>query len=330
MKFLLIFLLPFLLFFSGCQKSQKDYNHLNIAAEFVAHSAPYYIAKSKKWYQEAGLKIKGLTQYQSGMALSAALSRGEIDAAYICLIPAIIAFKNGSVKLKVVLGTHLYGYGLVVNPQKIKKATDLINKKVIIAAPREGSPADIFMHRFFEKNNIPHSVIKNVRRMAPAKIIQALYTHQVDAAFIPEHYPSLAQGDGFQELAHAKQVWPKMQGSVLVVKESLLHHHPEVVAKLVKITRRGLDYIRTNPQESAQIIAQSLSIGNSQITNSRFNQNPTPKMVNQSIYHRMFFTDKINPDEVQRQINYIHQLGYISSAFKSDLILDSRFMNEKD
>jgi len=38
------------------------------------------------------------------MALASALSRGDIDVAYICLIPAINAFGNAEVPFRVIAG----------------------------------------------------------------------------------------------------------------------------------------------------------------------------------------------------------------------------------
>ena len=52
------------------------------------------------------------------MALAAALGR-EIQVAYLS-IPAINAYANAKVPIKIVTGTHKYGYGLVVDSNKIK------------------------------------------------------------------------------------------------------------------------------------------------------------------------------------------------------------------
>ncbi|MCD6173440.1 MAG: ABC transporter substrate-binding protein, partial [Sulfurimonas sp.] len=124
---ILIFML-ILLFTQSILKANNS-NEINIAVEFVTHAASAHIAKSKGWYKEAGLNVKSFDSYVNGMALGAALSRGEVDAAYICLSPAINAYANARVPLKIVCGLHLYGYSLVVNPDKIKKVEDLNNPK---------------------------------------------------------------------------------------------------------------------------------------------------------------------------------------------------------
>ncbi|MGB9498009.1 MAG: hypothetical protein ACKVE3_09155 [Dissulfuribacterales bacterium] len=93
------------------------------------------------------------------MALAAALTRGDIKVAYICLIPAIIAYANGKVPIKVVAGTHKYGYGLLVDPKKIKAIKDLEKSDIHIGCPREGSPPDVLLHKMIDKYHLDESKI---------------------------------------------------------------------------------------------------------------------------------------------------------------------------
>ncbi len=41
----------------------------------------------------------------TGMALASAMARGDIEVAYICLVPAINVYANAEVPLKIVAGT---------------------------------------------------------------------------------------------------------------------------------------------------------------------------------------------------------------------------------
>ena len=74
---------------AGCGKKQETAEKpIRIAVEFTTHSACAHIANQKGWYKDAGLNVTSYESYVTGMALAAALSNGDIDAAYICLIPA--------------------------------------------------------------------------------------------------------------------------------------------------------------------------------------------------------------------------------------------------
>ncbi|MDY6908901.1 MAG: hypothetical protein SWC40_02965 [Thermodesulfobacteriota bacterium] len=97
---------------------------ISIAVEVTTHSACAHIASKKVW-EEEGLTIARYEHYITGMALAVALAQGDIDAAYICLIPAITAKANANVPIKIVAGGHKYGYGFVVNPDRIKTIGDL-------------------------------------------------------------------------------------------------------------------------------------------------------------------------------------------------------------
>jgi NitT/TauT family transport system substrate-binding protein len=82
---------------------------IRIAVEFTTHSACAHIANQKGWYKKEGLTISSYENFITGMALAAALARGDIDAAYICLIPAINAKANANMPIKIVAGIHKYG-----------------------------------------------------------------------------------------------------------------------------------------------------------------------------------------------------------------------------
>ena len=92
---------------------------LRIAVEYSNHAAGLYVAREKGWLADAGLEVEAYEAYVTGMALAAALARGEINAAYLCLVPAITAYANASVPIRIVAGTHRDGYGLVVDPEKV-------------------------------------------------------------------------------------------------------------------------------------------------------------------------------------------------------------------
>ena len=113
---LLIALGIMLLGILSCSKKQETIQKpIRIAVEFTTHSACAHIANQMGWYEEEGLNITSYESYIPGMALAAALAKGDIDAAYICLIPAINARANAHLPIKIVAGIHKYGYGFVVN-----------------------------------------------------------------------------------------------------------------------------------------------------------------------------------------------------------------------
>ncbi|MBN2569620.1 MAG: ABC transporter substrate-binding protein [Deltaproteobacteria bacterium] len=304
-----------------------------MAVEFVDHASCAFVAFDKKMFEREGVDIKSYNTYVTGMALSAAMTRGDIDAAYMCLIPAISAYANGKVPLKVVAGTHKYGYGLIVDSGKVKSVADLAKPEIRIGCPSEGSPPDILINVMMEKFHLDkNGILKKTRRMSPPKLLMALKMGQLDAAFLPEQFPTMGEETGFTMLLTARDLWPDMQGSVLVVTEGLIEENQEVVEKIVKVTNRATAYLNAYPEEASQIVARSLSAMKETEFTVKIGKRPpgldiTPSVILRSITTRMECTSHIDKNQVQKTINAMAKLGYIE-AFDASNILDLRWNHD--
>ena len=335
MKKLILLTISGIMFFgtAGCNKKQKAAEKpIRIAVEFTTHSACAHIANQKGWYKEEGLNITSYENYITGMALAAALSKGDVDAAYICLIPAINAKANANVPIKIVAGIHKYGYGFVVNPDKIKSIDDLKKEEIRIGCTREGSPADSLLHKMLGKYHLDKKqILEKVRRMNPQKLLLALKMEQLDAAFICEQFPSMAEELGLNVFLTAEDLWPDMQGSVLVVREELLEEHPDIVEKLVRVTVRATQFINEHPQEAARIVAGGLQVTEEKIfpikaIDAASKLVITPSPILKSLTTRLVNTTDINPREIQKAIDTCVELEYIKESFEAEDFIDLRFL----
>ncbi|NQT31192.1 MAG: ABC transporter substrate-binding protein [Deltaproteobacteria bacterium] len=332
MKKLLITLLAGILALipvAGCPA--PDEAPMGMAVEFMDHAAGAYISQDKGWFEEAGLNLTAYESYVTGMALASALARDEIEVAYICLVPAINVYANGGVPIKIVAGTHKYGYGLVVDPAKIKTVRDLENPGTRLGCVREGGAVDVLMHRTIDYYNLDEAkILSNTQRMNPPKLVLAIKTGQLDAAFIPEQWATMTEELGFTMLLTSQDVWSDMQGSVLVVKQELINNHPEVVQKLVNVSQRATDWINEHPQEAAEVVAGQMQASGSEVFPAEAagiasQLEITPEVLLRSM-GRMEYTTEINPEIVQATIDYIASLGYIKNSFNAADILDLRFL----
>jgi NitT/TauT family transport system substrate-binding protein len=335
MKRLLIVLLAGLLLLatiSGC--APKEETPIGMAVEFNAHAASAYISQDKGWFEEEGLTLSTYESYVTGMALAAALARGDIQVSDICLIPAINAYANAGVPIKIVAGTHKYGYGLVVDPNKIKTVKDLEKPGLRLGCVQVGGAVDVLMHKMIDKYNLAQDkVLANVQRMDPTKQVLAVKMGQLDAAFLPEQWATMAEESGFNMLLTSQDIWPDMQGSVLVVKQDLIDNHPEVVKKLVKVTQKATDWLNKHPDEAAEIMARQLGAVGSNlfpagIADVVAKLDITPAVMLRSM-GRLDYTTAIDPAEVQATIDYITGLGYIKTSFNAEDILDLTFLEGK-
>jgi len=306
---------------------------IGVAVEFTNHAACAYVSKDKGWFDKEGLNITAYEGYVTGMALAAALARGDIQVAYICLVPAINAYANAGVPIKIVAGTHKHGYGLVVNPEKISTVKDLEKPNIRIGCVQVGGAADLILHKMIDEYGLDQDkVLNNIQSMNPPKQVLAIKTGQLDAAFLPEHWATMAEELGFNMLLTSQDVWPEMQGSVLVVRSDLIDSHPDLVRKLVEISRRATEWINDHPQEAAETVWKQLQVTGGQVFPAEAAElasslELTPAVLLRSI-SKLEYTTDIDADMVQETIDYMAELGYIRSSFNAENILDLRYLHE--
>lgn len=304
---------------------------IRIAVEFNSHAVPAYVAIDKKFYEEEGMKFTAYKSYATGASLAAGLIKGDIDAAYICLIPAINAFANAGVPIKVVCGTHLYGYGLAVNPELIKSVKDLENPEIRLGGLREGTSVDTIIHKTMEKFALnKQMILSKIRRMSPSKSLFAVRASQLDAVFLPEHWLTMTERYGFKVILTARDLWQHMIGSVLAVKEELIRDNPSIVNGLVKATLRATDWISQNSDRSAVLAARYLSFEDEKAPLSEVFENKGELKVSGDYILRSMknldYVNAIDSNGVQKTIDYIAGLGNIRKSFAAGEILDLQFL----
>jgi len=322
---------------SGCGETESataepaQAFELKIAVEFTDHAACAMVAEEKGWFAEAGLAVTALENYVTGADLAAALARGDIQAAYICLVPAINARVNGGVDIKVVAGTHKYGYGLVVDAAKITKIEDLAGQGLKLGCTQAGTSVDVLLQRLCEVQGLPtQQIAEGAQRMNPPSQVLALQAGKIDACFVPEHWATMAATSGYKLLATAQDIWPDLQGSVLVVKSELLENHPDVVEKLVRVTDEANVWINDHPDEAAAILAESLTVSDQMVlpdkaVESAAKLQVTPEIVADSMT-RLEYRSDIDAAHVQSIIDYMDSLGYLKKSIDASELLDLRFL----
>ncbi len=293
-RFVDIIVLLMLFFLAGCGNKMEK---LNFAVELNDHAASAYVARYRGDYAKYGIEVHSFEQYATGMALAAALSRGDINVGYICVVPAIIAYSRG-VPIKIVSLTHQYGYELV-SKQEIKDVKELNGKR--IACPGEGSSANFVMTLTEEKYNVKF----NVLRTKPIGEISALENGAVDAVFIPEHYASILTDRGFKLLLRSQYIFPGMPGSCIVVKDNIIQNRPDVVKSLIKLNANETGFINKNPEETAKILAKYLDT--------------KPSIIEKSMKN-LCYTNKLNEEKIQLIIDKLAEWGYIKKFNVKDII----------
>jgi NitT/TauT family transport system substrate-binding protein len=298
-----------------------------MAVEFNNHAASAYIAHDKGWFEGEGLELLPVFQiYESGAVIAATLARGDIQIGYMGLTAAIMIYARG-VPIKVIAGVHKYGYGLVARPE-LKEIQALQNKT--IGCLREGTVTDLLLNLMIDKYHFKNVT---VLRMSPSEEVIALIAGRLDAAFVPEQHATTAEFRGFPMLITSQDLWPGMQGDVLVVRTELIRDNPELVKRLVKVTQRATAWINEHPDETAEIMAKQLQVAGEKIflakeAETTMNLEITPEVIARSM-DRVEYTTNIDPVIVQETIDYMVELGYIKEGIKAADILDLRYLQSE-
>ncbi len=304
----------------GCTPKKQT---VKIAVEFNNHAAAAYIAHDQGWFEEAGLEMLPVFQtYESGAAIAAALSRGDIQIAYLGLTGAIMTFARG-VPIKVIAGVHQYGYGLVARPE-IKEIADLEGKT--IGSLRQGTVTDALLKLLVDRYDLDDLA---VLRMSPSDNVLALLSGSLDAAFIPEQHATVAEANGFPMLIKSQDLWPGMQGDVLVVTTELIEDNPDLVRELMEITQRATDWVNDYPDGTAMIMARQLRIAGDELspasTLAGANLEITPEIISRSM-ERVIYSTSIDSRVVQDTIDFMVAFGYIEEGVKASDMLDLSFL----
>jgi NitT/TauT family transport system substrate-binding protein len=190
----------------------------------------------------------------------------------------------------------------------------------------------VLMHKTIDEYGLDATkVINNIQRMNPPKIVLSIGLGQLDAAFLPEQWVTMAEDYGFEMLLLSQDIWPDMQGSVLVVKQDLLDNHPEVVKKLVEVSQRATEWANENLEEAAEVMARQLQIAGTDILPEALGEGSGALEITAAALlrsmERLDYTLDIDPEVVQQTIDYLAELGYIASSFDASEILDLRFID---
>ncbi len=304
---------------------------IKMAVEFNNHAASAYVAQAKGWFEEEGIESVTYESYVTGMALAAAMARGDIQVAFVCLVPAITAYANANVPIRIVAGTHKYGYGVVVDPRRIRDVRDLQDWNIRVGCVREGGATDVVLRKMIDKYRLEREkILPKLRRMNPPKQVLAIRLGQLDAAVLPEHHASMAEGFGFKMILTSKDIWPGMQGSVLAVHESLLREKPALVLRLVKVSQRATRWINEHPDEAAELVAKRLQVtGDKVFPLDKALMASRPSISRREMatsMNRMSYTMAVDPKAIQDTIDYLLGLGYIKKEMRAGDILDLRYL----
>lgn len=224
---------------------------------------PVFAALAQGFYEQEGVEVTRLV-FGSGGAMRTAMMAKEFDFGYFAFVHVPLARLGGS-PWKAVLALHDREiFSLVVRnelKEQVKRVEDLRGRTVGFSLPGAGSwmAANVFLR----KAGLDPE--RDVRFLPlggdPGVIYSAIRTGRVDAfsSWEPTTTRVLLEGLAYAIVrAWSDRDHREWYGSdrslslMLVTREDVIQRDPDLVGRVVRATRKGLEYVRsTSPERLA-------------------------------------------------------------------------------
>jgi NitT/TauT family transport system substrate-binding protein len=186
--------------------------------------------------------------FTSGTQETTAILSGQLDAAYVGPNPAINAWqKSGGTAIKIISGVATGGASVVVKPS-ITSAAQL--KGQAVATPSLGNTQDVAVRYWLKQQGLATSTTGggdvSVKPTSPnSAAVLEFQSGQIAGASEPAPYDIEIVKDGGKVLFSEPGVT-----TLLVVTQSFLSAHPDIVADLLKAQVEANDLIKSNPAQA--------------------------------------------------------------------------------
>jgi sulfonate transport system substrate-binding protein len=247
----------------------RELKPIRLMYQTTAFGAPIFVALAKGWYEEALNKVGYTLKTSSalfGPPIVEAMAAGQVDIGELGVAPFVVAVSRG-LPLKAVITTNIGGESIMVGKDsRINSIKDLKGKK--IAIPAKGNMQDFIIRRALLADGLnPNSDVSWVELSAP-DMSTSLVRNQIDAAVLWEPWTARLVLQGQRVLASGQAVWPDHDNQLIAVTGAAIRDDEPAVRAVVEQTRRGLEYILANPEDSISLTAKFLGIERAVIAES--------------------------------------------------------------
>lgn len=265
----------------GCVGQGNDNSakmtELRIGYQPSTHQIAEMVAMEKGWWVNDLKKfgIEKVTDYEfpSGPPEMQAMLGGQIDIAYVGATPPITAIDQG-LDAKIVAAAQTQGSSIVVWPDATYNGPSFFEGKKVGTFP-PGSIQDMVLKKWLKDNGIDVSKV-DIKPMAPGDATTALTAKQLDAVFLPEPSPSVLEINGHGKIVNESgEMWPGHACCVLLVSGKLIKENPELVKEIINVHIKATEFIKTNPEEAAEIASKKLGLSKDTIIYSMQNSDTT-------------------------------------------------------
>jgi sulfonate transport system substrate-binding protein len=305
---------------AGCSKAAQTgtttgitAKQLRVATQPGPQMAPIFVAKEMGWLQN-DLAKDGVTvqwsSFLSGPPMNEAFAAGQLDIGFLGDTAAIIP-KSAGQNLRIISSVVTAPTALAIVVPKdspITSPSELRGKKV---ATVKGSYGHHLLALVLQNNGLTTNDIQFIN-MPQGDAAAALANHDIDAASIWEPVLSQVLNNGTaRELVNGTGI--KQGLLVIVADDNFAKQNPALVQIFLKDYQRGIDYIKSNPQDAAKLIASDIKMQPAQYL----------KILNEFNYEVGIHPSDIA--ELQKSETFMLSAGLIRTPVDIDTYVDSSY-----
>jgi len=286
---------------------------IRVATQPGPQMAPILVVKHKGWLEDelakVGVAVKW-TSFLSGPPMNESFAAGEQDIGFLGDSAAIIPRSEGQdLRVVGVAGTAAKGLAIVVpKDSAITSPKQLKGKKV---AAVKGSYGHHLLALVLQNNGLTTDDIEFLN-FSTADSATALINKNIEAAAIWEPLLTRLLDQGaIRVLVDGTGI---KQGLLVIVAENdFAKQNPELVKTFLKAYQRGIDYLETNPQEAAELIADEIKLEPEQFL----------KVLGKFEYNPAIHADDIA--ELKKSEAFMLEAGITRKSVDIDAFIDSSY-----
>jgi NitT/TauT family transport system substrate-binding protein len=237
----------------GCGPAARHLAPASIKIGTYQWPGSYWIevAWKKGWFAEAGLNVERVDVDRKYFESLGDVAAGKLDTMGFSQFDLVRHVSEGHDLVGVAAIDYSAGAEALVARAGIHRLLDLKGKRLAL---HRGTYLEYLLSIVAEREGMDLADITLVDRSGDGSI-EDFVAGRVDAVFVWEPYVTQAHDAGGTTLFSTAD-FPGLTYSVLAFRRDFIKLHPEQVAAVVRVWDRAARYVRENPAESCEIVAQ--------------------------------------------------------------------------
>jgi NitT/TauT family transport system substrate-binding protein len=220
----------------------------------VTATLPWAVAMDKGYFRDEGVDVDHIISGAGGGTTLRNMMASGLPYGEVATSAALAAIRSGiDIVIVNTASDHIGEIALVANPKSnIVKVQDLAGKKAGYTNPK--STSELLLRLALKEAGMTGKV-EPVATGGFGGGLTLLGAGGIDAAPLIDPILTL-KPERYRVIFHFADLIPRMTWLVGITTRKFATEHPDIVRKLIKIHRRGVDYIYAHRDEAAQIYAK--------------------------------------------------------------------------